>query len=293
MRALPISIVDVSDTRPRAKLLVETEAGAPARSFRVRSEGRKVDVRALRKLDPGLYHVRVEVIDIAGNVGASPEGDVLVDHPVSSRVVARFLGVGRRVALTFDDCNVGSAWNSILTTLQQFHAKATFFCTGAAVLQNTAAALRTVRLGQTIGDHSFGHPDLSTYSFGPARTQFLRDQAIWWRLAKRTPLPFFRPPYGAYDHTTLAAAGSAGFAWTVLWDVDTRDWTLPGSNTIAARVLGEMRSGSIVLMHTLPQTAAALPTILRGLRRRHYQPLPLDQLFLLHGAQPIPGGWAP
>jgi peptidoglycan/xylan/chitin deacetylase (PgdA/CDA1 family) len=263
---------------------------APARSAGAAWVGLRA--RALARLAPGAYRLRVRAHDVAGNTTASAEERILVDYPVATRVVARFLGVGRRVALTFDDCNFGSAWSSILSTLRRYAIRATFFCPGGAVRANPSLARRTLAAGHAIGDHSWSHPFLPGYSFEAARSQFLLDKAAWWRVAHATPMPYFRPPFGAYNHTTLAAAGNVGYRWAVLWDIDTRDWTRPGSGVIASRVLGETRSGSIVLMHVLPQTAAALPTILSGLRARGYRPLPLNELFLLRHAVPIADGWA-
>ena len=81
----------------------------------------------------------------------------------------------------------------------------------------------------------------------------------------------------------LAAAGNQGFRYTVIWDVDTNDWQGPGASAIASRVLGSARSGSIILLHVKSQTAAALPTILAGLRARGLQQSSLSELFRANG----------
>jgi peptidoglycan-N-acetylglucosamine deacetylase len=113
-----------------------------------------------------------------------------------------------------------------------------------------------------------------------------------WRRLGASAAPYFRPPYGSYDRTAISAAGRAGYSFVVLWSVDTRDWERPGSATIANRVLSSARPGSIVLMHVLPQTAAALPRILAGLERKHLRPATLDQLLHLPGARARSGGWS-
>ena len=59
-------------------------------------------------------------MDEAGNAATSTPKRFLVVRPVHSRVWANFSGVGRRIALTFDDCYVGSAWGSILDTLKRY-----------------------------------------------------------------------------------------------------------------------------------------------------------------------------
>ena len=77
----------------------------------------------------------------------------------------------------------------------------------------------------------------------------------------------------------LAAVGSAGYAETVTWDVDTIDWKMekdggPTAADIVAKVVGDAgmglpgaRGGSIVLMHLGGyNTAAALPAIVSAPR---------------------------
>jgi peptidoglycan/xylan/chitin deacetylase (PgdA/CDA1 family) len=91
----------------------------------------------------------------------------------------------------------------------------------------------------------------------------------------------FRPPYGAVDLAVVRDAATLGLA-TVTWDVDPRDWSLPGRGKIAAAVLRETRPGSIILMHDgggpREQTIRALPAIVRALRARGLRFVTVPQL---------------
>ena len=62
---------------------------------------------------------------------------------------------------------------------------------------------------------------------------------------------------------------------TVVWDVDPRDWSTPGTSAIYHRVVSATRPGSIIVMHdgggNRSETVAALPHIIRTLRRRGYR----------------------
>jgi peptidoglycan/xylan/chitin deacetylase (PgdA/CDA1 family) len=52
---------------------------------------------------------------------------------------------------------------------------------------------------------------------------------------------------------------------------------------IVRNVLSHVRPGSIILMHTRGHTPKALPSIIAGLRARHYQMVSLPELFKAAG----------
>jgi peptidoglycan/xylan/chitin deacetylase (PgdA/CDA1 family) len=228
---------------------------------------------------PGLYRARIVVADQAGNRTQSEFLPFRIQHPVTTTVVRGFTGVGNRIALTFDDCVFGDAWTSILNTLEARGLRATFFCASINLDHNAAEARRTIADGMSIGSHTRDHPDLTTLSYDQIRAQLQDDVDAWWRIARATPLPLFRPPYGAYNSSVLQAAGSLGFLHTVTWDVDPQDWSDPGVAAIRQRVLSAVHPGAVVVMHVKPETAAALPGLLDALAARGYQQTALDQMF--------------
>ena len=198
---------------------------------------------------------------------------------LTTSVVGDVEEAGRRVALTFDDCTNGGAWSRILDELAAARVKATLFCTGTMVARQPALALRTVRDGHSIGSHGWDHTKQLALSRPALRRRFAADISAWRRVVKATPTPYFRPPFGAYDERTLSEAARAGFSRTVLWDVDSLDWSKPGPGRIVERVVRQAAGGSIVLLHVLAQTADALPSVIRGLRARGLEPTDLDSLF--------------
>lgn len=254
---------------------LEREAGA--RSVEVTP--RYADHQAFM---PGLYKVRLTLTDPAGNSVTTSARAFRSYRPAAAKVWRRVSGAGRRVALTFDDGGAGP-WASILDTLQAYRAHATFFPLGPYVQGSASLARRTLAEGHAVGSHGWTHTLMTGQSHGAVRGELLRSMAPWWSAAGGTPVPYLRPPYGEYNGTTVAAAGSAGFTRIILWDVDPQDWAEPGSGVIAQRVLSAVRPGSIVVMHLRGQTAAALPAILRGLRARGYKAVSLPELFRAAG----------
>jgi peptidoglycan/xylan/chitin deacetylase (PgdA/CDA1 family) len=83
-----------------------------------------------------------------------------------------------------------------------------------------------------------------------------------------------RPPYATVDAASAARVRALGLR-LVLWDIDTNDWLRPGAGVIAARVLGRVRSGDVVLFHDgggdRTQTVAALEQVLATLSARGFR----------------------
>ncbi|MFN2388797.1 MAG: polysaccharide deacetylase family protein [Actinomycetota bacterium] len=247
-----------------------TRRGGSAGEIRYRTRYRNGDV-----LYPGLYTARVRVRDDAGNVRKSRATRWRMRRPVTARVFKRLNGVGRLVALTFDDCNSVPPWNRILSTLAAGNVEATFFCSGAQIRGAGEIVRRTVRRGHAIGAHGWDHAVLAGRSRSDTEWRIRSDDRLWWEMARDTTAPLYRPAYGAYDRNVLAGAGATGHGRVIMWDVDSLDWATSSPGVIAGRVLAEVRPGSIVLLHVLDRTASALPAILRGLSQKNLRPVDL------------------
>jgi peptidoglycan/xylan/chitin deacetylase (PgdA/CDA1 family) len=192
------------------------------------------------------------------------------------------------VALTFDDGPTPAYTPAILSYLEKTHTPATFFVLGQYAQAYPWLIQREAADGFTIGVHTWNHPDMQTLSNSQRAWQFSATvQQLHSDLGANTCIWLWRPPYGSYNGSIIAQAGSFGLT-TIVWDDDPADWSQPGTMTIANRVLANVRPGSIILMHDGPagraQTLAALPYILDGLRKRGLTPVSLPQL--LFGYQP-------
>ena len=140
------------------------------------------------------------------------------------------------VALTFDDCDDGAAWDQILDVLASEAVLGVFFGLGFRVEQFPDAARRTVAAGHFVGAHGWDHRDLTGLGHDDVVWRLRADRTAWQRVGAAEVVAF-RPPFGRYDPSTLVAAGDAGYRQMVLWDVDPRDWQLPGAHVIVARAV--------------------------------------------------------
>lgn len=176
------------------------------------------------------------------------------------------------VGITFDD-GPGAYTTRVLRILRRFKMSATFFQIGSQVRGANEIERKILRSGSEIGDHSYGHETYPSYgSIASGSRAILRASGF-------RPC-VFRPPGGRTSSAVVAAARANGMR-TIVWDVDPRDWSNPGTGAIIANVLAHARRGSIIIMHdggSRGQTLAALPTILRGLRNRGLRPVKVSRL---------------
>jgi peptidoglycan/xylan/chitin deacetylase (PgdA/CDA1 family) len=194
-----------------------------------------------------------------------------------------FVAAGTRrrrvMALTFDD-GPSPYTGAIVRVLVKMHVPATFFVVGQQLDDFAFGVRDELRHGFLIGDHTENHAWLIRLN-AAGQYQQIHDDAI--RL-ERLGAPFprlFRPPYGAYNAQTLRTARGLRMLM-VLWSIDPGDWRRPGVGEIVSDVLGSSKPGAIVIMHDgggdRSQTVAALPAIIKGLRRRKYELVNLPEL---------------
>jgi peptidoglycan-N-acetylglucosamine deacetylase len=206
-------------------------------------------------------------------VGCVPSGPAYVTSGPTS---------GREIALTFDD---GPWYDTpqFLDILERYHVPATFFEIGEQIStygEGGAIERRMLADGDMVGDHTWSHPDVS------GAGAFARGQILSTASAIRaathgfTPC-LFRAPGGAVSGALISEARSLGFT-TIEWDVDTVDWSRPGTATIERRAIGGAHPGAIILQHDgggdRSETLAALPDEITTLQREGYHFVTVTQL---------------
>jgi peptidoglycan-N-acetylglucosamine deacetylase len=189
------------------------------------------------------------------------------------------------IALTFDD----GPWSEPPTSdfvneLARLHVPATFFEIGEHIPTydpHGTAERQMLADGDMIGDHTWSHPDMLGLSPAEQRQQLSLAAAAIRKATGGFEPCLFRAPYGAVDPPLLALARSMGFT-TIQWDIDPRDWALPGESEIIENVLDNAHNGGIIEEHfgggPRFETLDALPAEVAGLRARGYQFVTLTQM---------------
>jgi peptidoglycan/xylan/chitin deacetylase (PgdA/CDA1 family) len=198
----------------------------------------------------------------------------------------------QRLFLTFDDGpSLGAG--RILDLLAESRQKATFFVIGRNLERPKFRdlAIRALREGHDIGNHSYTHPNFLTVSAQRAEMEIFKTHEIINGLVREAEVDhtrqdlFFRFPYGnsgsIYNYAacrkTLAGLGYR-VAW---WDLDTWDWRMElgwfkkNSMKVIAS-LKKARPRDVVLLHDRVKTSEHLPEMLEVLRTQKLASLPLS-----------------
>ena len=185
------------------------------------------------------------------------------------------------MALTFDD-GPSTFTPQVLNILRREHAPATFFQIGRSARQYPDIAREVLAAGLPIGDHTETHPALAGLSPAQQRTEILDGAKSVQSYGAPYPR-LFRPPYGSFNPATEKLARGHHML-TIMWTVDTRDFSQPGAHKIVFTALSGAKPGAIILMHDgggpRGETVAALPRIIHVLRHRRFRLVTVPQLVL-------------
>ena len=163
-------------------------------------------------------------------------------------------GGDKVIALTFDDGPWPETTDAILDILEEYGARATFFTIGEQIAWYPDQIAREKAMGCQICTHTWDHASGSGQ--GVNITYMSADEQIWEvtegfkAIADATgeePSHILRAPGGNFYGDAVTNL------WPYLdaeigWDLDTEDWSLPGSDAIAS-VLMSAQPGQVILMH--------------------------------------------
>jgi peptidoglycan-N-acetylglucosamine deacetylase len=227
------------------------------------------------------HHSTIPPLTPAERAAASVKGEENAVNSVLAYTPAVTSGGshGNELALTFDD-GPGPYTQQLVATLDRLHVRATFFAIGDQEQYFSAGTIAEIKSGDVVGDHTETHPMMATLSAHDQYEELFDQMAQIEVIGGRRPR-LFRPPYGSFGATTFKELHHLRLLM-VLWSVDTSDYTLPGVRAIVHTALAGAKPGAIILMHdgggNREETIAALPAIVKGLRKRGLRPVTVPQL---------------
>jgi peptidoglycan/xylan/chitin deacetylase (PgdA/CDA1 family) len=174
------------------------------------------------------------------------------------------------IAITFDD-GPSSYTEHLLDELKKRDAHATFFIVGSLAQSTRAQSLlkRMHNEGHEIGNHTWAHDGTAGVLMGALQAT---DDVVQKATGKPTAL--MRPPGGNINAQTYACGKPI-----ILWSIDPRDWENRNGTYIYNHIVGNAKSGDIILLHDSHNTT--IPAALRvidTLKSRGYAFVTVSQL---------------
>lgn len=167
----------------------------------------------------------------------------------------------KKIALTFDDGPSRQNTEEILSILKEYSVPATFFVIGQNAEKDPERIKMIYDAGHEIGNHTYSHAYITKISKDTLRDEVIKTEKILQDITGEKPV-VFRPPGGFYNDETLDILEEMGYV-SILWSLDTRDWSMPKSDTVASKVEEDATGGDIILFHDLEDKRLPTPKALR------------------------------
>lgn len=166
------------------------------------------------------------------------------------------------VFLTFDDGPRPEVTPWVLDKLDEFGAKATFFCIGKNVELFPSLFDEVIRRGHSVGNHSYSH----VKGWGMDTGAYLRDIDTANDMIKSN---LFRPPYARIGPNQAKMLSERYNI--IMWNILSRDYNRNLSGRKCAKnVIPYLDPGSIIVFHDSIKCArnlwVALPMVLEAIR---------------------------
>ena len=195
--------------------------------------------------------------------------------------------------LTFDD-GPGSQSGKILDILKKNHVKATFFVTGKEDASSKKIYQRIVKEGHTLAMHSYSHIQDVIYDSKEAFEKDLKQINRCLYEATGVHTKFYRFPGGSSTQNTSLPIQNfidvlkKNHYLYLDWNVISPD--INNANATKEQVVTGVMQGvdaydtAVVLMYDVadkPMTVKALPSIIKQIKAKNYELLPVDESMIL------------
>ena len=150
---------------------------------------------------------------------------------------------------------------AILDALKKHHVPATFFVVGTYI-KNNPELIRRMKKGNTVGNHTYHHPDMSQISTKESFEKELQDvEAEYQKITGEEMTKFYRPPQGKYNEDNLRMAKKlldiTHFSGALpMWTGTKNDQ--PTKEEAFDKLLRRIHPGAIVLFHSTSKANAEI-----------------------------------
>ncbi len=183
----------------------------------------------------------------------------------------------KKIAITFDDGPDPKITPQVLSILDKYNAKATFFCIGNHIEKNIELLKEIDKKGHLIGNHTWSHNRwFDLFSSKKMQADIEKTNGlIFETINKKAKL--FRPPYGVTNPALKRALKKLDFQ-TVGWSIRSFD-TVKSTEKTLKRIKKGLTTGDIILFHdNREHIVDILDSFLEYAKSENYEIVALDKL---------------
>ena len=181
----------------------------------------------------------------------------------------------KNIYLTFDDGPTPKVTDWVLDTLSHYKAKATFFCIGKNIKNNSDIFKRIINNGHAIGNHTYEHIN----GWNVSNDEYLRSVIKTEEIIQKSEIKFqnsklFRPPYGKIKRSQTKRLIKNNYN-IIMWSVLSADFDKNIDEIICLQnVIKNVKNGSIVVFHdsvkAFDKLQVVLPKVLEHFNEKGY-----------------------
>lgn len=179
----------------------------------------------------------------------------------------------KELYLTFDDGPTPIITDWVLDKLEEYGAKATFFCIGKNIQKHPEILQRITEGGHCIGNHTFNHKN----GWQTNVSDYVNNVMACNDIISESNIEcsyLFRPPYGKITLSQSRRLRKMGYK-ILMWDVLSFDWEKSyTADTCAENVINNATPGSIIVFHDSIKASKnmklALPRVLTHFKGSGY-----------------------
>lgn len=192
----------------------------------------------------------------------------------------------KKIYLTFDDGPTPEITSWVLNQLEQYNAKATFFCIGKNITAHPEIFNQILKKGHSIGNHTYNHlngwkttTDEYLENFKLCETTISNQRFFTNSLSLESGIKdlkskIFRPPYGKVKAAQAKKLRQQGYK-IIMWDVLSADFDQNITKEACLdNVVSNTKSGSIIVFHdsvkAFKNLEYVLPKVLKYLTEHHF-----------------------
>lgn len=184
-----------------------------------------------------------------------------------------------QIAITFDDGPNPEFTPKILKLLNDYNAKATFFCIGKHIETQPKIFKNILEQGHTIGNHTYSHANnFGFFTTGKIVSDLQQTNAIIKeQIGKDVKL--YRPAFGVTNPRIKRALKITSLQ-SVGWSKRSLDTTNLDEKAILKRITKNLKKGDVILLHdSSEKTILVLEQLLLFLQQKKIESVTIDTLF--------------